>query len=556
MDPVSPERSSGRCVSAQVSAAANSQHPPHSIKFESATSGKAPSHEITNYGWSTMLWRSLIPTRRSRARAARCADTSLIHGSTIMKMITAAQPRTAPIRSPAAIVLQRRCNCGKHTSVGARCEPCDGQGTLQQATSQPPIASAFKHDFSRIPVHSELSARFEPELTVSTPGDLHERQADAMADRVMRMSGTDSSSRQPDQTRSFSHGGENMEPETRSFMQRRFGADFSSVRIHTDARAARISREMGAQAFTVGHDVYFAVGHYEPHSDRGRHLLAHELAHTIQQGHSRFQRCPSAIQQGITGLVDIPEETPRYEQQDAGSVEPMIQRSATWTGAAVHEDLSPAEVPFGGDRPKTWQLLNGTKLETSEDADQAIKVPTVTTTGAGKHWKAKIDNVPAQEGSGDESVIDSGPWTKKVTMAEAGAVTRLAACKGPGDSTFSEHGKPSDKEVYKSNRRHEDHHLVDHKVAFEDAIGRWDKKVQNAKDKGLEFEAASAAAATGVLWTAMGNTPQNAARSYRSQAFSKGDAYHKTPAGGPMVTSNPFSNADCSVSSLDVTSPA
>ena len=234
----------------------------------------------------------------------------------------------------------------------------------------------------------------------------------------------------------------------------------------------------------------------------------------------------------------------------------MIQRSAAWTGATVHEDLSPAEMKFGGDGPRTWQLLNGTKLETLDDADNAIKVPTLKTTGTGKHWKVKIESVPAQEGSGDESVIDSGPWTKKVTKAEAGAVTGLAACAGPGDSIYSEHGKPSDKEVYKSNRRHEDRHLADHKVAFEDTIGRWDKKVQNAKNKGLEFKGETAADANVSLWTAMGNTPQNAARSYRSQAFSKGLAYHSTPAGGPMVTSNPLSNADCSVSSLDVTNPA
>ena len=218
-----------------------------------------------------------------------------------MKMITTAQPRPASIRPPAATVLQRKCNCGKHTSVGARCEPCGCQGALQQTTSRAPIASAFRHDFSRIPVHSESSARVQPKLTVNTPGDLYERHANEMADRVMRRSGTDLSSRRLGQTRSFSHYGENMEPETQSFMQRRFGADFSSVRIHTDASAARISREMGAQAFTIGRDVYFAAGHYAPHSDRGRHLLAHELAHTIQQGHSRSQRCPARFNRESQG---------------------------------------------------------------------------------------------------------------------------------------------------------------------------------------------------------------------------------------------------------------
>jgi hypothetical protein len=109
--------------------------------------------------------------------------------------------------------------------------------------------------------------------------------------------------------------------------------------------------------------------------------------------------------------------------------------------------------------------------------------------------------------------------------------------------------------VYKANRRHEDHHVSDDKDAFDDAIGKWDKKLQEAKNKGTEFKGNSAAAATAALWTAMGNTPQNAARSYRQQSFDKGDAFHNTAAGGKMVPSNPVCNADCSTSGEDVTNP-
>jgi hypothetical protein len=234
----------------------------------------------------------------------------------------------------------------------------------------------------------------------------------------------------------------------------------------------------------------------------------------------------------------------------------MIQRSATWKGVALHETRNLAEIALGGAAPITWHLLNGTKLETEADADGAIKVPGVTTSGAGTDWKAKVDTVPDQEGSGDETVLGPGPWTKVVTKVAAGGVTGLAACAGVGDSTFSARGKPSDDAVYKANRKHEDHHLADHEVAFNDEIGNWDKKVQDAKDKGTEFKGVSAAAATGALWAAMGNTPKGAARSYRSQGFSKGAAYHATATGGPMSLSNPAANADCSTSSVDVTNPA
>jgi hypothetical protein len=388
------------------------------------------------------------------------------------------------------------------------------------------------------------------------------------------MSVANSSSRQADSTPSRLHDGGNMDRAALSFMERRFGADFGGVRIHTDGNAARMSRQLGADAFTIGHDVYFAPGHYAPASDRGRHLLAHELAHTIQQGHSRIQPRGSANQQAITGLVDEPEETSSHEQEGAAPEEEtaeetspfdeeepvlaqaMIQRSATWKGAAVHETRNMAEIALGGDAPITWHLLNGTKLETDADADGAIKAPTVTTSGSGKKWKAKVDTVEDQEGSGDETVLGPGPWSKVTTKVAAGAVTGLAACAGAGDSTFSARGDPSDDAVYKANRKHEDHHLADHKVAFEDAIGKWDAKVQDAKDKGTEFKGASAAAARKKLWKAMGNTPEKAARSYRALGFSKGAAYHATATGGPMALSNPAANADCSTSSVDVTNPA
>ncbi len=66
-------------------------------------------------------------------------------------------------------------------------------------------------------------------------------------------------------------------------MESGFGADFSNVKIHTDAKAAEMSEQIGAQAFTHGNDVYFNQGKYDPESTEGKALLAHELTHTIQQ---------------------------------------------------------------------------------------------------------------------------------------------------------------------------------------------------------------------------------------------------------------------------------
>ena len=70
---------------------------------------------------------------------------------------------------------------------------------------------------------------------------------------------------------------------TRGHMEARFGRDFSGVRVHTDSQAAQSARALSALAYTVGRDVVFGAGQYAPHTAHGRRLLAHELAHVVQQ---------------------------------------------------------------------------------------------------------------------------------------------------------------------------------------------------------------------------------------------------------------------------------
>jgi hypothetical protein len=77
--------------------------------------------------------------------------------------------------------------------------------------------------------------------------------------------------------------GQPLDAPTRAFMERRFGHDFARVRIHTDRRSADAARGLAARAFTVGDDVFFARGQYSPQTSSGRALLAHELAHVVQQ---------------------------------------------------------------------------------------------------------------------------------------------------------------------------------------------------------------------------------------------------------------------------------
>lgn len=84
--------------------------------------------------------------------------------------------------------------------------------------------------------------------------------------------------------RGASSGGQALDPVLQRSMESGFGADFSAVRVHRDAGADALNRQLGARAFTTGSDIFFRAGEYDPGSTSGKELLAHELTHVVQQG--------------------------------------------------------------------------------------------------------------------------------------------------------------------------------------------------------------------------------------------------------------------------------
>jgi len=84
-------------------------------------------------------------------------------------------------------------------------------------------------------------------------------------------------------------GGNPLTSNTKKEMESGFGADFGNVRVYNDSNAVQMNKDLGSQAFTNGNNIYFNEGKYNPSSDSGKHLLAHELTHTVQQGVSKNQ---------------------------------------------------------------------------------------------------------------------------------------------------------------------------------------------------------------------------------------------------------------------------
>ncbi|MFP4343540.1 MAG: DUF4157 domain-containing protein [Anaerolineales bacterium] len=185
------------------------------------------------------------------------------------------------------------------------------EGAAQHSTrTKPPAPSAPSPSPAAQPAVTRRSPAVQPKLTVSEPDDLYEVEAERTADVVMKMPAPATppppdDDEQPgapavqraaqeaapavspqvaQRVESLRGGGRPLPESERSFFESRMGADFSGVRVHTDATAGRTAQDLSARAFTRGNHIVFGAGEYQPGTPAGRHLMAHELTHVLQQG--------------------------------------------------------------------------------------------------------------------------------------------------------------------------------------------------------------------------------------------------------------------------------
>jgi hypothetical protein len=187
------------------------------------------------------------------------------------------------------------------------------------AAASPEMTGERRRYFGRASSEADVEAesspavspgpRFERKPAISSPGDPHEREADEMANKVMRMAdpavqlqcvasqkkeeilvpiqraaaATEVAHGRGTAVRASQQGGNPLVEATRGFFESRFGHDFSHVRIHADGQAADAARALNARAYTLGPNIVFGSGQYTPATDEGKRLLAHELTHVVQQ---------------------------------------------------------------------------------------------------------------------------------------------------------------------------------------------------------------------------------------------------------------------------------
>lgn len=202
-------------------------------------------------------------------------------------------PLNQGVRSAQGI-LQRKCACGNHTIAGGECMACNRkkQALQRKASERNPASGA--------------------EVSSIAPPIVH---------AVLRSSG------QP------------LDSQTQALMARKFGQDFSRVRVHTDTQAAESARQVNALAYTVGQAIVFGSGRYSPHTREGQRLVAHELAHTIQQ---------DGRGGSMAGALGIGSPDDRYEQEADRVAEQVSAAPAQSAPDGAHSvaTLSPRAGPL------------------------------------------------------------------------------------------------------------------------------------------------------------------------------------------------------------------
>jgi hypothetical protein len=216
----------------------------------------------------------------------------------------------------------------------------------------------------------------QAKLKVGQPGDIYEQEADRVADAVMRMPEPQVQRRAeeeeeetlqikeiPGQTpeatsdletriHALRGSGQPLPEADRSFMARRFGVDFGDVRVHTDSDAVQLSKELNAEAFTYGRDIYFGVGGYSPSTSSGKRLMAHELTHVVQQSDASLASPirvtnpsePVEAEANAAGQAVVQEESFSVTEQPQAAVARQVEGGAPATpGAAGRPEPAPAE---------------------------------------------------------------------------------------------------------------------------------------------------------------------------------------------------------------------
>jgi hypothetical protein len=227
-------------------------------------------------------------------------------------------------------------------------------------------------------------------------------------------------------------GGIPLPAPTRSLLEARFGHDFSAVRVHSDSPSDGAASALGARAYTIGHDVYFAAGHFRPETPEGRRLLAHELVHTIQQ------RGATALQP--SGVIEPADSA---LEREADRVAGVVAAGGTARVAGRAPAVPLLQEAQEGARATAVRPIEGGRVQVIRTlrTQPCRRVPETRTTPAGDmlYWDADANAVGIRfnycRGGGTAEVDSSIRYGNLVNAAQdfAGRVgSAIVAGRDPG----------------------------------------------------------------------------------------------------------------------------
>lgn len=184
----------------------------------------------------------------------------------------------------------------------------------------------------------------EPESEVRVRAALSGRLAADSLVRLQRMAGNDATSGLLDEERSPVHdvvstGGSPLDTGVRADMEARLGHDFGDVRVHTDDQAHESARSVNAHAYTVGSHIVFQRSRYDPGSQEGQTMLAHELTHVVQQRSGPVDGTPAA------GGIRVSDPSDRFEREAAATAEQAMAEPAVAAAPAMLQRQEAEEEP-------------------------------------------------------------------------------------------------------------------------------------------------------------------------------------------------------------------
>src|SRR5947209_1543912 len=161
-----------------------------------------------------------------------------------------------------------------------------------------------------------------------------------------------------------SGGGSPLDRETRGFMESRLGADFGNVRVHTDSKAHESAKSVQAYAYTVGNDVVFQSDKYEPASESGKRMLAHELTHVVQQRSGPVAGTPAV------GGIKISTPSDSFEQAAERSADHVMSSNQ----AAPVASAAPSSVQREAEEEEVQGFFVQREAEEEEEPVQGLFV--------------------------------------------------------------------------------------------------------------------------------------------------------------------------------------